>query len=83
MARCQTKVKQREWEELEAPEEAIFTESPESWCMCQICNNILDDASTIDCGHSFCHRCIVSSLETKLLCPICEEPPEHMTSGRR
>jgi hypothetical protein len=38
---------------------------------CKICNELMYDARTIKCGHTFCHDCL-SSFKEKI-CPDCKE----------
>jgi hypothetical protein len=44
--------------------------------ICAICQELFVEASTIECGHSFCRMCIENWLKTKLSCPICRHPIE-------
>ncbi|XP_059796699.1 E3 ubiquitin-protein ligase TRIM31 [Balaenoptera ricei] len=44
--------------------------------ICPICMDILQGPATIDCGHTFCHRCITQSWEAAdsiLKCPLCNK----------
>ncbi|KAL0241328.1 hypothetical protein GEMRC1_006563 [Eukaryota sp. GEM-RC1] len=38
---------------------------------CTICDTILDDASTLPCGHCFCLSCIAEWLQCNTNCPTC------------
>ena len=38
---------------------------------CAVCKELFVEASTIECGHSFCGPCIESWLSRDLTCPIC------------
>lgn len=39
---------------------------------CIICFGIYEDPRILDCGHSFCYRCIVSMISNNIIeCPIC------------
>jgi hypothetical protein len=38
---------------------------------CKICQELMYDARTIKCGHTFCHDCLSSSKEK--ICPNCKE----------
>jgi len=42
--------------------------------ICAICQELFVEASTVECGHSFCRMCIENWLKTKLSCPICRHP---------
>lgn len=42
--------------------------------ICAICQQLFVEASTIECGHSFCRMCIENWLKSKLSCPICRHP---------
>merc|ERR1712150_117309 len=52
-----------------------FIESDESHLHCSICHEILMFATSINCGHIFCHPCIESwtgkKLARKKTCPTC------------
>src|SRR5210317_517304 len=38
--------------------------------LCGICNQIMKDASTLGCAHSFCYDCISKYTENKWTCPF-------------
>ncbi|KAL0251321.1 hypothetical protein GEMRC1_000534 [Eukaryota sp. GEM-RC1] len=40
---------------------------------CSLCDSVLEDASTIQCGHCFCLTCITQWLEGKPNCPNCRQ----------
>ncbi|KZC05946.1 E3 ubiquitin-protein ligase RFWD2 [Dufourea novaeangliae] len=39
--------------------------------LCPICFEVIDEAHITRCGHTFCYRCIVKSLEANGHCPKC------------
>ncbi|XP_048507915.1 E3 ubiquitin-protein ligase COP1-like [Athalia rosae] len=39
--------------------------------LCPICFEVIDEAHITRCGHTFCYRCIVRSLEVNSRCPKC------------
>ncbi|XP_041481190.1 E3 ubiquitin-protein ligase COP1-like isoform X1 [Lytechinus variegatus] len=39
--------------------------------LCPICFEVIEEAHMTRCGHSFCRRCILRSLETSNRCPKC------------
>ncbi|KAG7200870.1 hypothetical protein KM043_003233 [Ampulex compressa] len=39
--------------------------------LCPICFDVIDEAHITRCGHTFCYRCIVKSLEANGRCPKC------------
>ncbi|XP_012141044.1 E3 ubiquitin-protein ligase COP1-like [Megachile rotundata] len=39
--------------------------------LCPICFEVIDEAHITRCGHTFCYRCIVKSLEANGRCPSC------------
>ena len=41
---------------------------------CPICTDLLVQAVTTPCGHSFCKLCLELALSTKPFCPICRDP---------
>ncbi|XP_006875753.1 PREDICTED: E3 ubiquitin-protein ligase TRIM31-like [Chrysochloris asiatica] len=44
--------------------------------ICPICSDILQDPVTIDCGHNFCHGCIIKNVgpsDGLLICPLCKK----------
>lgn len=50
----------------------IFTSDPAVSCICVICHDVLEKASSLkECGHTFCDACIASSLEASASCPNC------------
>lgn len=38
----------------------MFVERPSGGCICAICHDVLQDASALNCGHTFCNECIKS-----------------------
>ena len=38
---------------------------------CPVCLRFLHQPATLPCGHSFCQRCVVQSLQHSLKCPQC------------
>ena len=51
----------------------IFTTEPADSCLCAICHDVLKEASSLNCGHSFCAECIRSLYfnSIELSCPTC------------
>lgn len=47
------------------------TQSRETGLTCPICFHLIDSAYMTECGHSFCHKCIMSFTEKKNQCPKC------------
>ncbi|XP_071962766.1 uncharacterized protein [Antedon mediterranea] len=43
----------------------------ESELQCSICAELLIQATTLNCSHSFCHLCIMEWFKKKKECPIC------------
>ena len=41
--------------------------------ICTICQEVLDDPKRIDCGHTFCHICIMQWANKNLMCPMCRQ----------
>ncbi|KAG8488380.1 hypothetical protein CXB51_016563 [Gossypium anomalum] len=41
--------------------------------LCPICMQIIKDAFVTSCGHSFCHTCITTHLQSKSDCPSCSQ----------
>lgn len=39
--------------------------------VCSICHGVMQDASFIDCGHTFCQSCITSAVRNDARCPMC------------
>lgn len=48
--------------------------------LCPICLDTMSEPYMTTCGHSFCHRCIIRSLEIASKCPKCSGPLDN--SGR-
>ncbi|KAL0081407.1 crgA protein [Phycomyces blakesleeanus] len=46
----------------------------ESEMECIICCNQFSQPATTSCGHTFCHGCLVRSLDHQRACPVCREP---------
>ena len=51
----------------------IFLNEPADSCLCAICHDVLKEASSLNCGHSFCAECIRSLYfnSSELSCPTC------------
>jgi len=50
----------------------IFLDKPADTCICAVCHDVLKDASSLSCGHSFCTECIDSLyLMDSPSCPTC------------
>lgn len=54
-----------------------FTQSVEDY-VCAICREVYKDAVSINCGHTFCQRCMEQSLRTNGNCPTCRVRVEMM-----
>lgn len=55
----------------------IFLEQPSASCVCAICHDVLRDASSLNCGHTFCDECIkalTGSGNGSSVCPNCRVP---------
>lgn len=50
---------------------ALFLQDPANNCICAICHDVIEDAASLQCGHTFCGKCIRCSLEIKPECPNC------------
>lgn len=46
-------------------------EDKDSDFLCPICFDLIDEAHMTKCGHTFCYKCIKTSLETANRCPKC------------
>jgi hypothetical protein len=42
--------------------------------ICTICQEVFDDPSRINCGHTFCRDCLVSWIDKSNKCPMCRVP---------
>jgi len=50
----------------------IFLNKPADTCICAVCHDVLKEASSLNCGHSFCTECIDSlNLMDSPSCPTC------------
>ena len=47
-------------------------EKPEYLC-CPICIDLLVEPLVLHCGHSFCRKCLETTLDYKKECPMCRE----------
>lgn len=43
---------------------------------CAVCFDVITEAATTRCGHSFCRRCILECLNVKHVCPACNQACE-------
>ena len=52
---------------------------------CPVCLRLLHAPTTLQCGHSFCRRCLTSCLQHSLKCPQCrvDVPPESAVPSTR
>ncbi|KAL7530884.1 hypothetical protein ACHAXR_003732 [Thalassiosira sp. AJA248-18] len=41
----------------------LFTDTPDPNLLCPICQDVLDDPSSLQCGHLFCRSCLLSYTE--------------------
>ena len=55
-------------------------EDRDSDLLCPVCLDMMSEPYVTTCGHSFCHGCIVRSLELASKCPKCSGPLDN--SGR-
>ncbi|ELT95456.1 hypothetical protein CAPTEDRAFT_202625 [Capitella teleta] len=60
-------------EMLEAREELLrnFANLMETELQCSICNELLIQATSLNCSHSFCSMCISEWMAVKKECPVC------------
>ena len=50
----------------------IFTTPPPDGCICAVCHDVLKDASSFNCGHTFCSSCVSDVTRwTNSTCPNC------------
>ena len=48
---------------------------------CPICMEIFIMATNLNCGHTFCHECIVEWEKKAKECPVCRARIKNMTSS--
>ena len=48
-----------------------FRELAETQLQCAVCNEVFVEATSINCGHTFCHYCIYEWKKKKSNCPVC------------
>merc|ERR1719510_2701609 len=80
----QEKVQKGEIEELTTAYDAKIKNSQDTFnaCFeCSVCTDIFDDATTTNCGHTFCRKCIEKCLERKQPCPLCRSVVNHICSN--
>ena len=41
---------------------------------CAICLSILHEPASLQCGHTFCSRCVQTALRRTAACPVCRQP---------
>ena len=56
----------------------ILRELAETELQCAVCYGVFIDATTINCGHSFCKNCIHEWQKQKSNCPLCRTDIKHM-----
>lgn len=49
-----------------------FTEKMDDF-LCGVCSDVCIDASSLSCGHLYCHDCIESALLRNRTCPLCRK----------
>ena len=50
----------------------------ESPYLCSICHEIQEQATSTNCGHSFCELCIHKAMTFKRQCPVCRSEVKHV-----
>ena len=48
-----------------------FRELAETQLQCAVCSEVLVEATSVNCGHTFCHFCINEWKKKKANCPVC------------
>jgi len=48
-----------------------FRELAETQLQCAVCSEVFVEATSINCGHTFCHYCIYEWKKKKSNCPVC------------
>merc|ERR1712142_991089 len=48
-----------------------FRELAESQLQCAVCSELFVEATSINCGHTFCNNCITEWMKKKANCPVC------------
>ena len=59
-----------------------FRELTESQLQCSVCSEVILEATTINCGHTFCEYCLDKWQENKSNCPLCRTEIKHKVSVR-
>merc|ERR1711874_823746 len=55
-----------------------FRELAETQLQCAVCNELFVEATSINCGHTFCHYCINEWRKKKPNCPVCRADIKHL-----
>jgi len=55
-----------------------FRELAETQLQCAVCNELFVEATSINCGHTFCHYCIHEWKKKKPNCPVCRTDIKHL-----
>ena len=64
--------------------EETHYDSDEEELTCKICNKLLNNPTTLLCGHNFCIECVVKLIfEREIICPICREKHPQRTKLRK
>ena len=57
-------------------------EMTESQLQCTVCCEVIVEANTINCGHTFCEYCLHKWQKKKSNCPLCRTPIYHKVAVR-
>ncbi|XP_071442343.1 E3 ubiquitin-protein ligase rnf8-like [Hetaerina americana] len=49
----------------------VIGEIVENELQCSVCSELIIDAITLDCSHTFCHHCLVQWKKKSTFCPMC------------
>ncbi|KAI8145161.1 PUA-like domain-containing protein, partial [Fennellomyces sp. T-0311] len=64
----------RSWDKSQLITEDLLRMHLVSLLECAICYSCFYQPATAPCGHTFCHSCLVRSLDHMPSCPICRQP---------
>ncbi|XP_046396627.1 E3 ubiquitin-protein ligase RNF8-like isoform X2 [Ischnura elegans] len=61
---------------------SLLNEVMENELQCSICNEIIMDAVTISCSHSYCSQCLITWRRNQNICPMCRKNITYEVNAR-
>ena len=62
----------------------LFLHKPDPHLICPICHEVLDNPTSLQCGHHFCRSCLSYQKSTEVIvCPTCGHSENEESKNRR